>query len=183
MPRSAGWKAFVAWALAGALVVFAFLSGFSIGLFVLPLAGVVLWIVARRTSAWPEVFGVGAGAGALCLLVAFLNRDYTPCPEGPITLAPGQTSFECGGADPVPWLVAGVALVAGSVLAYFLLRRFLPRPPGGLSLSGGETAALVVALVVLAFGLMVVVGGGVVESDGAGGVIVEKDTAEPPPEP
>ncbi len=42
MPRSAGWKAFVAWALAGALLVFALLSGFSIGLFVLPLAGVII---------------------------------------------------------------------------------------------------------------------------------------------
>ena len=132
MPQFAGWKGFLAWALAGGLLVFTFLSGFSIGLFVLPLAGVVLWLVARRATGWPETLGLGAGLGAVCLLVAFLSRDYNPCPEGPVTLAPGETSFECGGLDPIPWLVAGLTFVLVSVLTYAFARRSRMRPPTNL---------------------------------------------------
>ena len=117
-----GWKGFLAWALAGGVLLFAVLSGLSIGVFLLPLAVVGLVLVVRRVRAWPEISGTGAGFGVLCFLIAFLNRDYTPCPKGPITLSPGAGEFECGGFDPVPWLVAGLALVVLSSLAYALAR-------------------------------------------------------------
>lgn len=186
MPRFAGWKGFLAWALAGGLLLFSFLSGFSIGLFLLPLALVALWLVARRARAWPELFGAGAGFGAICLLVAFLSRDYNPCPEGPITLRPGETEFECGGTDPIPWLVAGLALVVVSALAYALARRSRSGPPTPLGLSTGEVVALLLAGAVAVFGVSMVFGAGISEGGGAGrGVDVEVPvtTIEEPPRP
>ena len=45
--RHSGRAWFAAWAGAGGLLVFAFLTGFSIGLFVLPFALVAVWLVQR----------------------------------------------------------------------------------------------------------------------------------------
>ena len=42
-----GWLAFAAWVLAGALAVFSFLAAASIGLFVLPFAGLAIWLSLR----------------------------------------------------------------------------------------------------------------------------------------
>lgn len=164
-----GWKGFLAWAAAGGLLVFAVVSGLSIGLFVLPLAVVILVLVVRRVRGWPEILGAGAGCGAICLLIAFLNRDYNPCPEGPITLGPGESEFECGGFDPLPWLVAGLALVALSTLTYAFARRSPTRPSTPLGLSKGETIALLLALAVAAFGLTAVLDGVSESGGGAGG--------------
>ena len=124
MTRRAGWTAFAAWALAGALLVFSVLSGFSIGLFILPLALIAIAAVAWRAAAWPESVGAVAGAGTVCLLIAFLSRDYDPCPQGRVrVLRPGETSVECGGMDPVPWLVIGIVLVAIPVASHAAMRR------------------------------------------------------------
>ena len=171
MPRFAGWKGFLAWALAGGLLVFAVLSGFSMGLFVLPLAGVLLWFVARRASGWPESLGLGAGLGAVCLLVAFSNRSYKPCPEGPITLAPGETEFECGGFDPLPWLIAGLSFVLFSAVLYAFARRSRAQPPAKLRLSQGERIALLVAIAFVGFGLMIVFESQVSEGGGVEDVL------------
>ncbi len=179
MPRFAGWTGFVAWALAGGLFVFAVLSGFSIGLFLLPLAGVVLWLVARRASGWPEILGLGAGLGAVCLLVAFRSRDYNPCPEEPVTLAPGETSFECGGLDPIPWLVTGLTVVLLSSVAYALTRRSRTRPPTMLGLSRTEGLALLFAIAFAGFGLLIVFEGQTSES----GVVEEVPATVEPPKP
>jgi hypothetical protein len=125
MRRWNGWKAFVAWSLAGGLLVFSVLAGLSIGLFVLPFAVAAVFLVAYHASGWPEAIGVVAGAGAVCLLIAFLSRDHQPCPESGVL--PGFNSegafvSECGGFDPMPWLIAGIALVGVSVFAHVLVR-------------------------------------------------------------
>lgn len=117
-----GWPWFAAWALAGALVVFSLLSATSIGLFVLPFALAAVLLVALRARR-PEMIGLVSGAGLVALLVAFLSRDYRPCPEGPITLRPGEPSFACGGFDPTPWLVAGLVVALGGAAAYAPARR------------------------------------------------------------
>src|SRR5687767_6919079 len=108
MEQAVGWRWFAAWGLAGGLVFFALLTGLSIGFLVLPFAALAVWFVGRNASGWPEILGVVLGAAAVSLTVAAINRDYSPCPEGPITLPPGETSFSCGGFDPLPWLVAGL---------------------------------------------------------------------------
>jgi hypothetical protein len=99
---SSGWRWFAAWALAGALLAFAFLTGFSIGLFVLPFALLALVLVARWSSGGGEMLGAVTGAGLVCLLVAALADD------------PG---------DSAPWLLAGLAFVVAGVLPYAALRR------------------------------------------------------------
>lgn len=131
--RPSGWRWFCAWAVAGGLLVFALLTGFSIGLLVLPFAAIAVWLVGRTARVWPEILGTGAGAAVVCLAVAALNRDYVGCPEGPITLGPGQTSYSCGGLDPLPWLVAGVALLLAAPALYALVRRGGPLAWGGRS--------------------------------------------------
>lgn len=129
MRRWRGWKAFVAWSLAGGLLVFSVLTGFSIGLLVLPFALAAVLVTAKRASAWPEAIGVVAGAGVVSLVVAFLSRDYEPCPESGVrTLSPGEMSIECGGFDPMPWLIGGIALVGVSLAAHVFVRA--RRSPG-----------------------------------------------------
>lgn len=96
------WPWFVAWSVAGGLLTFSFLTGLSIGLFVLPLAAVVLVWVARRAPRLTDAIGFVEGIGALCVLIAFLNRAGN-------------------GVDPMPWLLAGLTLAGLAPVAYVLL--------------------------------------------------------------
>ena len=99
------WPWFVAWSVAGGLLTFSFLTGLSIGLFVLPLAAVVLVWVARRAPRLTDAVGFVEGIGAVCVLVAFLNRA-------------GE------GVDPMPWLLAGLMLSGlAPVASVFLYHR------------------------------------------------------------
>jgi len=61
---------FLVWIAAGFLMSFSLVTGFSIGMFVLPLAGVVLILAARRAPHPPEALGFVGGIGATALLVA-----------------------------------------------------------------------------------------------------------------
>lgn len=111
-----------AWAGAAGLLAFSVVAGFGIGLFVLPLALVALWYVARSSRLWPDVLGAPAGIAGLCFLIAAVNANAQPCPaQGAQTLSPGESSASCGGRDPLPWLVAGAVLVlvsaSGSAIA------------------------------------------------------------------
>jgi hypothetical protein len=137
--RQAGWLVFAAWVLAGALAVFSLLGAASIGLFIAPLAAIAIWLALRFGRAGPEMLGMVSGAGAVCLLIAFLNRGTTPCTEHARLVSSGETEVSCGGLAPVPWLVAGLVLVAAGVVAYALIRRstgpggpdtLLSEPPG-----------------------------------------------------
>jgi hypothetical protein len=65
-----GWWWFLAWSLAGFLMTFSFATGFSIGLFVLPVAAVALIWVALRSPHLREASGFVAGIAATALLVA-----------------------------------------------------------------------------------------------------------------
>jgi hypothetical protein len=125
MPRASEWGWFGAWGVVGGLVAFTFLS--TLGLFVLPVAGLVVWAVARRSPGWSAALGAITGAGVLCVVAWFLNRDYVPCPaNGALSgddIPPGQTFVECGGADPQPWLVAAIVLGVAGVGAFVLAGR------------------------------------------------------------
>ena len=82
---------------------FSFLTGLSIGLFVLPLAAALLLWVARNAPRLPDALGFVPGIGAVLVLVALLNRAGT-------------------GLDPIPWFLAGLALGGLALLAYGVLR-------------------------------------------------------------
>lgn len=125
MPSASAWGWFGAWAVAGALAAFTFLS--AVGVFVMPVAALVFWGVGNKSpQRWPA-FGLVSGAGLLCLVVWLLNRAYVPCPaNGALSgddIPPGQTFVECGGVDPQPWHVAAIALVVAGVGAFVLARR------------------------------------------------------------
>lgn len=98
---SSGWRWFAAWALAGALVVFAFLAAASIGLFVLPFAILALVLVARTHAGGREMLGLVAGAGIVSLLIAVLST----------------------GEGAAPWLLIGLGLVTAGIVAYMVARR------------------------------------------------------------
>jgi hypothetical protein len=115
---------FAAWMLVGASLTLSFLTGFSIGLLLLPFALCLLVLVTRLSPQLPEASGFVSGIGLTLVVVAFLNRDYEPCPaNGRLDLAPGQHSVSCGGFDPHPWLYAGIAFTATGLLLYAASRR------------------------------------------------------------
>src|SRR5829696_5742844 len=137
--RREGWLVFAAWVLAGALAVFSLLAAASIGLFIAPLAAIAIWLALRFGRAGPEMLGMVSGAGAVCLLIAFLNRGTTPCTEQADLGSSAEIEVSCGGLAPTPWLVAGLVLGAAGTVAYALARRrvgpggpdtLLSEPPG-----------------------------------------------------
>jgi hypothetical protein len=66
--RLRGWEFLVIWGLAGALFMFSFLAGFSIGLFLFPVAALAtLWLAANAPGR--EAFGFLAGAAATLFVV------------------------------------------------------------------------------------------------------------------
>jgi len=99
----ARWRWFAAWSVTGAALSFSFLTGLSIGLFVLPLAAALLLWVARNSPQLWDALGFVAGIGAVLVLVALLNRAGT-------------------GVDPIPWFLAGLTLGGLALLAYGVLR-------------------------------------------------------------
>jgi hypothetical protein len=105
------WRWFAAWTAAGAALAFSFVTGFSIGLLVLPVAAALLLWVARHAPHRADALGFVEGIAVLLLLIAFLNRGGS-------------------GVDPTPWLVAGLSLGASAVCVYVLLRRRRPGTRG-----------------------------------------------------
>lgn len=124
--RAEGWAGFAAWGLVGALFSLSVLGAASIGLFVLPVAVLALMVVVWLVRVWPEIAGMLEGAAALSLFVALSNLGSTPCPSSGSGVhvggGAGGTSFSCGGLDPMPWLLVGLAL-AGAGLGIYVLSR------------------------------------------------------------
>jgi Zn-dependent protease with chaperone function len=73
----AGWRWFAAWAVAGAAMTFSFLAGFSIGLFVLPVAAALTLWVARAAPRRADAIGFAAGLGAALLLTPWPYAGLT----------------------------------------------------------------------------------------------------------
>jgi hypothetical protein len=68
-----GWGWFLAWIAAGFLMSFSLITGFSIGLFILPFAGGALIWVARRSPHLLQASGFVAGIAAAALSIAAIN--------------------------------------------------------------------------------------------------------------
>jgi hypothetical protein len=99
----ARWRWFAAWSVAGAAMSFSFMTGLSIGLFVLPLAAALLLWIARNAPQLRDALGFVAGIGGVLVLVGLLNRAGT-------------------GVDPTPWFLAGLSLGGLALFAYGVLR-------------------------------------------------------------
>jgi hypothetical protein len=65
-----GWSGFVAWATAGAVFTFSLLSGFGIGLFLLPLVAALLYLAVRCAPDFRASLGFGGGIGATLVAIA-----------------------------------------------------------------------------------------------------------------
>ncbi len=123
--RRTSWRALLQWALALGLVAFTLVALASIGIWVAPFALAAIAMVMRRNRSWPDAaLGGSIGVGSVCLLVAYLNRAYSPCPRAGTTirLSAGQ-HFSCGGFDPVPWLAIGLVLGAAGLVGALVLSR------------------------------------------------------------
>lgn len=127
--KRGGWPWFVAWAISGALLTVGVVGSFGILVLVLPVGALSVLALVLTARSWPELLGVGSGIGSLALAIAFLNRNYSPCPVVPTTGTrfPGTQLPACGGNDPLPWLLAGMILILGSIAAYAWARS---RPRG-----------------------------------------------------
>src|SRR5262249_59860226 len=104
---------FAGWVAVGALGAFTVVGVLSIGIFVLPIFGLAIAIVVRRTTYPLDMLGFVVGIGVVLLAVTYSNTGYQPCVPGALT---------CGGRDPQPWLVAGWAFVGAGLAAYAALR-------------------------------------------------------------
>jgi hypothetical protein len=128
--RGSGCRWFWAWSLAGAALGLSFLTGFSIGLLLLPFALALLWLVLHLSPRWPESLGFFEGVGFLLLAIAYLHRsDHACAPSGTLKIAPSAAgqSISCGGLDPHPWLYSGFVIVALAAFAYAVARRVRER--------------------------------------------------------
>jgi hypothetical protein len=101
----AGCDAFWLWALPGALLAFAVVTGFSIGILVLPFA-LAAFVAVSRSERAHVVRGAGwgalGGAGATLVGIAVLNADAGWFRD---------------------WLLAGGVLIAVAMVAFTLARR------------------------------------------------------------
>lgn len=103
--RRAGWPGFAAWSVAGAVFTFSLLTGFSIGLFLLPVVFVVLYLAVRSAPDFQASLGFVAGIGVILLVFASIN------------------SFSTG------WLIPGVAFSALALTSFMAAEQLTRRRP------------------------------------------------------
>jgi hypothetical protein len=121
-PRVQSVGAFLTWAIIGLVGTMAILSSGTIGLLILPFAAVGAFLAARSFSIAREGIGFVAGAGFFAVAFALINLGNRPCPA--------QGAQNCGGADPTPWLVTGLAAVVIATAIWLLATRNPGLPTG-----------------------------------------------------
>ena len=106
---------FWAWALVGCAAALGFVS---LGVLALAPVAVTGSLMASRSSIRRSAFGLLSGAGVLLLYVAWAQRA-----------GPGTTCWQTANAsgcdhhlNPLPWLLVGVALFVGGIVAHTCVR-------------------------------------------------------------
>jgi hypothetical protein len=109
--HATGCRWFWAWALLGCAAALGFVS---LGVLMLGPASVAAALMARRPSARRSAFGFLSGVGLLLVYVAWVQRA-----------GPGTTCWRTATAsgcdehlNPLPWLLAGVALFTAGIVAH-----------------------------------------------------------------
>lgn len=115
--RRRHWTRFSLWAVAGFTTSFAIVTGFSIGIFIAPLAAASIFLAVDH-SGTPSPSGVLLGVGLTSTIIGLINVDELSCPEsGQRVLDGGRVIEGCGSFDPLPWLVVGGVLVLVSMIS------------------------------------------------------------------
>ncbi len=109
--RSGGWSWFLVWALLGSAAALGTVSFGPLLLVPTALLGVFLW---RRPGVRRSAFGLLSGAGTLLLYVAWVQRDGSGTTCWHTATASGCDQH----LNPLPWFIAGVALVVAGVVGY-----------------------------------------------------------------
>jgi hypothetical protein len=91
------WEGFCAWAAAGALFAFSLLTGFSVGLFLVPLVALGLYLAARVAPDYRAALVLVAGTGCVLIGVSSIH------------------SFSVG------WLIPGAVTAALSLASFIAL--------------------------------------------------------------
>jgi amino acid transporter len=125
---TAGWPAFVAWSFCGALWAVSVLS--FVGLFTLPLAAGLTWLLIRYTTDRHDALGLVAGVAALFVYIGSAHIGEPPCPEsGVLAIPQGESSASCTNFVSTPWLVAGILLLVVGLVLYRMARNRHPKKP------------------------------------------------------
>lgn len=114
--RSVGWLGFALWTVFGAVFTFSLLTGFSIGLLLLPAVVVLLYAAIRYAPDFRDALGFVAGIGVILLVVASIN------------------AFSIG------WLIAGVVF-SSVALGSFVATRQIARRRVARELAGSTGQA------------------------------------------
>lgn len=119
--RYPAWVWFLAWAAAGAAYGAGVAGAATIGVVLFPVAIVATVVLLGRRATLVGLPGVGLGAGAVMLYVAYVNRrgPGTVCAE-----SSGRSGFRCvTELSPWPWLAAGAAAVVLGVVLFAVMRQ------------------------------------------------------------
>ena len=117
------WLWFLAWVAVGAMVPMVVLGAFTIGIFFIPVAGVLTLILLSRRASWVGLPGLITGIGLPLLVVAYLNRS------GPGNVCSTHPDGNGGCTQewtPWPFLLVGLGLLIGGIIVFTRQR---PEPP------------------------------------------------------
>jgi hypothetical protein len=114
------WWMFFGWLLVGVLWATSVAGAASIGLFILPFAGLATWFLVRRPDVRSGMPGLIAAGGLPFFFVAGLNHT----PQG--TVLRGSNGGPVSGfvrTNPWPWVTVGVLFIVVGVVVFFVLTR------------------------------------------------------------
>lgn len=115
---------FAIWAGAGLLSAAMIATLFSIGIFLLPLAGLAVYLAARLAGFGWEAFGSLAGAGGVLVAIGVQAWLVTP----------GSCRNGCGRALSEPLIGTGAGLLLAAVIAF----AWMASRPGGWHQANGQ---------------------------------------------
>ena len=105
------------------MVSMVFLGAFTIGIFFIPVAGLLALILLSRRASWVGLPGLITGVGVPVLVVAYLNRSG----PGNICYSNPDGSGGCTQEwTPWPFMLVGLALLVAGIIVFTRKR---PKPP------------------------------------------------------
>ena len=113
------WPMFLGWLLVGALWAAGVAGILTVGILILPIAGLATWFLVKRPGSRSGMPGLIATGGLPFFIIAYLNRS------GPGNIAiPTDTGWSHSEeSSPWPWLGVGALFIVASVVVFFVKTR------------------------------------------------------------